>query len=149
LSRQVTQATSQTTLYLKNNVRERLRRTGQYSIPYFVLWHRRDVERVIQQLGDGLEAGWVLKPAFGTASDCVSPKLKCAQDLDKAYQLFRQARKAHRKIHWSGDSRNWARACMLEPYLLGDEYTIEGTVDGFGTICIVGICEKEFGRRTI
>jgi hypothetical protein len=85
---------------------------------------------------------YVLKPAFGTASELVCGPVSL-QGVSKAYEAVVRARTGEQAF-FGEDGVNWASVCLVERWVHGDEFTVEGVVDFAGRVDIAGVCQKEF-----
>src|SRR5205085_1800494 len=69
--------------YLKTRTREELRAAGVDDLPAYPIHDLAGLETAVAHLAD--YPSWVLKPAFGTASELVRPDLRGEASVRAAY----------------------------------------------------------------
>jgi hypothetical protein len=114
-------------------------REGTVPLDYFAIRTRGDLDAVLAGLRIGAESPWILKPAVGTSSELVSRRLESRAMVRDALDAALAS-----KREWIGPTmfqgQEWSGAFVLEQYVDGREYSVEGIAGD--QPMIVGICEK-------
>jgi hypothetical protein len=132
--------------YLKSELRSRLFETGVDSMEFFVARNTAALKRWAMNSKVGYKVA--LKPVYGTASDLVAGPLAVSDPLVSRYkEVSALRRRDKRPVFFADRNEDWSRIFLVERWISGDEFTVEGVVDDQGDIDIVGVCQKEFAFK--
>jgi hypothetical protein len=127
--------------YIKSEVRKRLNADGVDDLPFFVIRDTRDLETLKGEVSISRDHRWILKPSFGTSSELVSPPLNSYDDLQHFYTSALRSGRHYIKEMRLGNV-NWASVYLLEKYVDGEEYSVEGMCLGKEAI-VAGAVQKQ------
>ncbi|MCX5783845.1 MAG: ATP-grasp domain-containing protein, partial [Elusimicrobia bacterium] len=124
--------------YMKNLMRKSLRKNKLDSTAFFKIISLKDIEKLENKITISKSKPWILKPAFGSASEFVSPPLTSFARLWRYFSLWlKELPKTSRR-----SGAKWNRTLLLEEFVDGEEYSIEGVAHG-KNIAIAGVFQKQ------
>lgn len=127
--------------YIKSNVRKRLSSDDVDDLPFFEIHSMQDIEALKNTTDISSNNKWVLKPSFGTSSELVSSPLNSYGELCECYRSVLKSGRCNIKEVWF-DNVNIANVYLLERYVDGEEYSVDGICIN-EAVTIAGIIQKQ------
>lgn len=127
--------------YNKVVMRETLKRQMEDDFKFYRICSQEDLDSCKNKLEIYETNSWILKPAFGTSSELVSPPIHSIYELDKCFKHTINSKREYFENAFDNEV-GLEKVFLLEEYIDGDEYSVEGICSEH-SILIVGICQKK------
>lgn len=127
---------------LKNVTREILNRNNISRVPYKVITDPWESKQVLHDVG----CPCVIKPISGAGSEnvrIVNDTINLETSISKAFDNLKNKRDNFGDIavNWKGRKHEICKSLLVEKYISGTEYSVEGIIDG-NNIHVLAIHEK-------